>query len=123
MEVKKSTTVRVPVRLLDVTGAAVTGVVFGAVTAALRKANDVWVDKAVLVTDWFLDDAVRGPGDYDLLLGVGDTDTIGFLRYSVASAGCTTFIGIVEIVANIESDTYNFMTTKVLTTGKFIALK
>jgi len=115
MEVKKGSTVRVPVRLLDTTGAAVTGVVFGAVTGAIHK--------AILVTDWFLDDAVRGPGDYDLLLGAGDTDTVGFLRYSAASAGCVTFIGIVEVVANIESDTYGFTTTKVLTTGKFIALK
>lgn len=107
MEIKQNTAIRVPVRLVNsVTGAAMTGVAFGSVTAYLQKQGTAPAAKTMASADWFELDATNMPGVYDLLLSSTDTNTVGFLKYSVSVAGGDPYFGLLEIVANLEADTY-----------------
>jgi len=107
MELKQGVALRVPVTLItSATGAPMTGVAFGAVVCYLQKQAGAAAPKVVDGTNWFELDSVNMPGEYDLLLSSGDIDTPGFLRYSVATSTSQTYRGLMEVVANIESDTY-----------------
>ena len=104
MEIKQSTQFRVPIRLVTSAGVAVTGALLADLTIYLMKQAGTPTVK--LDGTLFELDATNMPGHYDLLLSAANTDTVGFLRYTVAKSGATTYNGLVEIVANVESETY-----------------
>ena len=117
MEVKKSTNFRVPVKLsLSSDGSEKTGVAFGSVTCHIQKQAGSSASKTVDGSNWFELDSTNFPGVYDLLLSSSDTDTVGFLKYSIAVATCKVYTGLIEIVANVESDTYTIVNTNLDTT-------
>lgn len=110
MEIKQSTQFKVPVSMVDSSGNPVTGLAFGDVTVYLQKQGGSSVLKTGLVAaDWVEIDATNFPGVYDLRLSTTDTDTRGFIKYSVAAAGAETFIGILEVVSGTGSDNYNIL--------------
>jgi hypothetical protein len=112
MEIKQGSSFKVPVKLvLSTDSSEKTGVAFGDVTCWVHKQGAAAASKAILVTDWAEVSSAHFPGVYDLLLSVGDTDTVGFFSYSITVATCKVFTGLVEIVANVESDTYTKVNT------------
>jgi hypothetical protein len=107
MEIKKSTAFKVPVRLLKTSdGTGQTGVAYTAPTVYIQKQEGSSTEKVLASTDWVEIDSVNMPGCYDLQLSTSDTNTSGFLKYSVVNAAAEVFIGIMEIVSNLEEDTY-----------------
>ena len=106
MEIKQGTIFRVPVKLVDSNGDPVTGTAFSNVTCYLQKQAGASAQKTVVEADWLQLDATNFPGHYDLVLSAANTDTVGFLKYSIAVSGADRFVGVVEIVANVEADTF-----------------
>lgn len=107
MEIKQSTTFRTPVMLVHVeTGDPVTGVAFTDPTVYIQKQDGTSVVKILTNLNWFEIDPVNMPGVYDILLTTNDTDTIGYLKYTVANVLSDTYFGLAEIVTNLESDTF-----------------
>lgn len=106
MEIKVSTQIKVPVALVDSNGDPITGLTYSDVTVYLQKQAGSSASKSLVEADWTEIDATNFPGVYDLLLSTSNTDTVGLLKYSVKSASSDYFFGTVEIVANVESDTY-----------------
>ena len=106
MQVKVSTEFRAPVRFTDTTGTNVSGKGYSDVTVYIQKQAGSAINKVVSSADWFEISSANMPGIYDLKLSTSDTDTIGFLKYYVSSTHVMPYVGLLEIVANIESDTY-----------------
>jgi hypothetical protein len=105
MQVKKSVEFKVPVRMFDsITGLGKTGLVFGGVTVYLQKQAGSSTVKTMVSGDLTEIDATNMPGVYDLKLSASDTDTVGYLKFSVAASGCETFIGVEEVVAAFAYD-------------------
>jgi len=105
MEVKQGTAFRVPVKLRSATdGSALTGKAYTAVTCYIQKQAGSSAVKTLAGTDWFEIDATNFPGVYDLLLSTTNTDTVGFIKYSVTVSGAVPYFGLLEIVANVTSD-------------------
>lgn len=114
MQIKQSTSFRVPVRLVSTNTTAVsgaTGVVYTQPTVYIQKQAGSSALKALSNSDWFELDATNMPGIYDMLMSTSNTDTVGFLKYTVALSGSETYIGILEIVANVVSDVYTIVNT------------
>lgn len=112
MQVKQSTSFRVPVRLVNAqTGAGSTGVTFSQPVVYIQKQAGSSALKSLGGLDWFELDATNMPGVYDLLLSTTDTNTVGFFKYAVAFAGAETYFGVVEIVANLVSDVVSTLGT------------
>jgi len=113
MELKQSVAFRAPVRLvLTSNGIGKTGLTIGdVIIVAIQKQDGVSVVKFLGPGDWFEIDPVNMPGVYDVLLSASDTDTLGYLKYSVASTLCDSYFGLLEIRANFEADTYNRLGT------------
>ncbi len=109
LDIKRNTTAWVPVRLLD--GAIpVAGVVFGDVQAAVFKADGVETAITVGSGDWdeATTGALSGTGSYRLRINSSHMDVLGFLIYVVAiSSPATKFVGSIQVVENLESDTYS----------------
>ena len=123
MQVKQSTSFKVPVILVDSAGNYVTGQTFSSATVYLQKQGGSSAVKTLVSGDFTEVDATNFPGVYDLLLSTTDTNTIGDLKYSVVSGTSIRFYGLAEIVANIESDTFKILTGKWkidTSTNKFI---
>jgi hypothetical protein len=109
LEYKASTIARVPVALtITATGLPHTGVLAAAVTVTVVKSNGVIVTYTPGGGQWteFTWDAYSGSGYYNLSIPVGTTDVVGILNYCVSVAGDDLYFGVVNIVANLESDTY-----------------
>lgn len=106
MQIKKSVAFKVPVRMFDsITGLGKTGLVFGGVTVYLQKQAGASTVKVLAGAGEFVEvDATNMPGVYDLLLSTSDTNTAGYLKFSVAAAGCETFIGVEEVVEAFAYD-------------------
>jgi hypothetical protein len=110
MEIKKGTSFRVPVRLFNVSdGTPKTGVTYSQVTTYIQKQGGSSTAKSMSAGDWFEIDATRFPGVYDLLLSTSDTNTEGYIKYSVAVSGADTYIGLEEVVAAIEIDSLKIL--------------
>jgi hypothetical protein len=109
LEYKASTIARVPVALtVTATGLPHAGVLAAAVTVTVVKSNGVIVTYTPSGGQWteFTWDAYSGSGYYNLSIPVGDTDVVGILNYCVSVAGDDLYFGVVNIVANLEADTY-----------------
>jgi len=109
LEYKASTIARVPVALtVTATGLPHAGVLAAAVTVTVVKSNGVIVTYTPSGGQWteFTWDAYSGSGYYNLSIPVGDTDVAGILNYCVLVAGDDLYFGVVNIVANLEADTY-----------------
>lgn len=107
MEIKNGVAFKVPVKIADLlTGAGVTGVVFGTPVVRIQKQAGSAATKTLSSPDWVEVDSTNMPGVYDLLLSTSDTNTTGFLKYAVNVSGSNSFVGIMEVVDNFESDTY-----------------
>jgi hypothetical protein len=118
VEIKQSTAFKVPVRLvLSSTGAEAVGLTYSNVTVYLQAQGGTSTAKTLTGTSDFVEvDPGNFPGVYDLQLASGNTATVGFLKYAVSSPGCRPYFGLVEIVANIEADTYARLGAPVLAT-------
>jgi hypothetical protein len=109
LEYKASTIARVPVALtVTATGLPHVGALAAAVTVTVVKSNGVIVTYTPSGGQWteFTWDAYSGSGYYNLSIPVGDTDVVGILNYCVSVAGDDLYFGVVDIVANLEADTY-----------------
>ena len=108
MELKQSVAFRAPVRLVfSADGRGKTGLSNSDVTVSIQKQAGTSVVKTLSVSDWFEVDAVWMPGVYDVLLSASDTDTFGYIKYTVNSFWCDPYFGLLEVRANLEADTYN----------------
>lgn len=109
LEYKASAIARVPVALtVTATGLPHAGVLAAAVTVTVVKSNGVIATYTPSGGQWteFTWDAYAGSGYYNLSIPVGDTDVVGILNYCVSVAGDDLYFGVVNIVANLEADTY-----------------
>lgn len=111
IEYKQGVNARVPVRLQDGAGVAVTGVASGAVTATIEKSDGTFSTLTLSGANWIETTfgAFSGLGKYDLIIPGSATDTPGVLTYAVTTAGAAPYLGAVKIVANEEVDTYLLM--------------
>jgi hypothetical protein len=105
MEIKLSSTLRVPVRLLDLTGTSVTGVTSASISATIINSSGFYT-KSLGPGDWFEIDSTYAPGLYDLTLSSSDTNNIGFLRYYV-SQSVSNYAGLLEVVPYTATDIMN----------------
>ena len=108
MELKQNVGTKVPVRLRAVVdGSPLTGVTYLQATVYIQKYGGASISKPLGPSDWIEVDAVNMPGEYDLVLQAGDLDTLGFFKYAVAQIGISmTYPGLMQVVANIESDIF-----------------
>jgi hypothetical protein len=105
MQVKQNTSFRVPVRLRSaIDGTPLTFKTYGQVTVYLQKQAGSSTVKTLGATDWYEVDYTNFPGVYDLVLSTTDTNTVGFLKYSVTTTNGQVYVGVVEIVAGLASD-------------------
>lgn len=113
LELKKDTQVWVPVRLLDPTGAPVTGVVDTDVLCSVLKSDGTEVIQGVGVSTWFeaTTGALAGTGTYRVRLSASIVNVPGFLTYAVQDSAVppNVFVGVANIVENLEVDTYTLM--------------
>ena len=111
MEIKQGSSFYVPVILTDLYGNAVTGVTYSQITVYLQKQGGGSAQKVLTTAGQFVEvDAVNMPGIYDLLLASGDTDTVGFLKYTITYSPNPIYRGLMEIVANVEADAISLLT-------------
>lgn len=105
---KQALPARIPVRLRSAaTGAPLAGVLFGAVTASVEKANGVEAIFTVTAPDWvaLVTGAAAGSGNYTLILPDSLTDVVGRLRIVVnASGALEQETVLVEIVSYTEAE-------------------
>lgn len=107
LEYKQSVAARVPVRLLTSAGVAVTGKVFGDVTATIEKSDGTTTTLTLAAPDWveITAGAFASTGMYNLIIPTSATNLSGVLAYAISVSGAEKYIGIVKVVANEESDT------------------
>jgi hypothetical protein len=107
LEYKISNLAKVPVRLLDSGGSAVTGVTSGSVTATVMKFDGS--TEAVTVSGAWNEistGAFASEGMYTLTLSAANLNTSGLLSYAVKVSGAKTYVGIIKVVSAEEYDTY-----------------
>lgn len=105
-EVKQSTTFLDKIRLVNIsnTSQEMTGVTNTTCNASYVKATGAGANFTTIT----LAEIGSGtmPGIYNLTLNSSLTDTVGELVYRLNCTNCTPYVGKVNIVANLESDTY-----------------
>lgn len=110
LELKKSTQVWVPVRMIDSSGVPVTGLAFGDVTCTVLKADGTEAAQALDAMKWFeaTTGALAGTGTYRVRLSTTTVNVAGFLTYAVKDNHVPPnfFVGVADVVDNLESDTY-----------------
>lgn len=105
MDIKQSTQIKVPVRLVNTSdGGGTTGVTYGQVSCYFQKQGGASTQKVLSAGDWTEVDAANMPGVYDLTLSAMDTDTVGFLKYSVGKAGVLTYLGLLQVTSTLLND-------------------
>jgi hypothetical protein len=109
MELKQGVSVKVPVRLRAVVdGSALSGVTSTQVVVYVQKHGGAATLKTIEPASWTEIDATNMSGEYDLTLTAGDLDTLGFFKYHVSYPGISmVYPGLIQVVAQIESDTYS----------------
>ena len=118
MEVKRSTTFRAPLRFLNNSGAPITGQAFSGVTCYLQKQGGPSVLKVLTSADWYEIDPINFPGVYDLVLSPTDTNTVGFLKYSVIATGALMYVGFIGINRNTAGDVVDLLGTPIKTIAR-----
>lgn len=113
LDIKRNNVAWVPVRLLD--GAIpVTGIPYGDVQVTLFNANGDQNTISVNSGDWeeATVGALSGTGTYRLRIPGGEMGLLGFLVYVVAvPSPATKFVGSIQVVENLESDTFDAVST------------
>jgi|SRR4030067_1806668 len=111
MEIKSGTTsFKVPVSMFTSADAPVTGLTFSNVSAFIQKQDGASASKTLHSLNFVEINSASFPGIYDLELSGSELNTIGFLKYTISgSSGAQRFIGIVEVVANVEADSYKIL--------------
>lgn len=108
IEYKVGTNALVAVRLLTTLGVPVTGVVFGGVTATIQR-SDLTTVSVNPASGAFWSEvtfgAFAGQGIYNFVLPASVITVPGILLFVVVAGG-TTYQSYINVVANIESDTY-----------------
>lgn len=112
MEVKNNTATRVPVRLVNSVGVAQTGVLYGAVSASVRKADGTVSILSVGAGDWSekTTGAFASQGWYDLLIPGSALNQDGILTYAVGASGAVTYVDAVQVTAFDDADIYRNVT-------------
>lgn len=109
MTYKASTNITVPVVLTNATtGLPHIGVLAAAVAVTVIKSSGATVTYVPSGAQWteYSADAYAGSGYYNLVIPSTVTDVPGILQYVVAVVGDDLPFGAVDIVANLESDTF-----------------
>lgn len=109
LEFKTSTNLLVPVVLTNATsGLAHTGVAFGSVSVTVVKSDGSTVSYTPTVGQWteITTGAYSGGGYYNLTIPAADANLAGILQYAVAVTGDDLHFGVVNIVDELESDTF-----------------
>src|SRR5689334_2038580 len=96
IQLKQSVAARAPVRLLDSTGAPVTGVVAGSVTATLYYADGTTASPTVS-GNWH----ETAGGGYQLTI---TPSVLGPVQLLIVVAGANDFLGVYDCVADFASD-------------------
>lgn len=120
MEVKRGISFRAPFRFLDANGQPVLGKTFNNITCYLQKQGGPSIQKVLASGDLYEIDQVNFPGVYDLVLSTSDTDTVGFLKYSVIATGCNMYVGFVGINRNTAGDIVDLLGTPIKTIARDI---
>jgi hypothetical protein len=107
IEFKKDLTIRLPVRLVTVTGDPVVNVDSSQVTVTVEKADGTLVDFFPTSAQWvqITQGAFNATGKYTLILPASYCDQQGILTYCVAVSSARPYFGAIKLVANEESDT------------------
>ena len=123
--VQKDLATSLAVRLLDGSNAAVTGVVYSALTVIYKKQGGPWTAKTVLSAEWS-----EGPdGRYTLIFKASELDTTGRFVFRVTATGAEVFTGdfdVVEDWASLEAmllDLFNALGLKASTSSVSASLK
>jgi hypothetical protein len=105
VNIKQGSIFKVPIRLAATAdGTPVTGALYTQVVVYIQKQGGASALKLVSASDWVEIDGANMPGVYDLTLSAGDTDTVGFFKYSVTKSAALTYVGLVQIDAATVSD-------------------
>lgn len=102
MQIKKGSTYSVPILLVDTSGNALTGKLFGDVTFFVQKANALRAPRALASGDL----TELGNGSYLVNLVASDFDTVGAFRYwasCVGSAVCES-LSDYDVTVNLVDD-------------------
>lgn len=109
IEYKVSTNILVPVVLTNaISGLAHTGVTTGSVTVTVIKSDGSNSTFTPFGSQWTEQTAgvFASGGFYLLTIPSANTNLVGFLAYGVGVSGDDTYFNVVDIVANLESDTF-----------------
>lgn len=111
IEFKQGVDARMPVRLQDLAGAPVAGVVFGDVAATIEKSDGTFATITPSGINWIevSTGEFSGTGKYDLIVPAAALNLPGVVSLAVSATGAATFIGVFKVVANEEVDTYSLM--------------
>ncbi len=113
LELKKDVQVWVPVRMVDAAGLPITGLTDADILCSVLKSDGTEATQGVGASTW--QEATTGAlvdtGTYRVRLSAGVVNTPGFLTYAVAdfSVPPNVFVGIADVVENLEVDTYTLM--------------
>jgi hypothetical protein len=107
-EFKRSVAAFAPVKMVDTAGLGVTGLVYTDITLSVLKADGTVATSSPGVSDWVeaTAGAFASQGIYAVRLSATDLGQAGMLVYAVSGGTAKTYSGAVEVVANIESETY-----------------
>src|SRR5690242_11509141 len=96
LEFKQSVVARVPVILTLTGGGAATGILFGAVTATVQKADGSVLSLSVTAPDWaeITAGAFVGTGYYNLLVPSAALNLAGITTVMVKATGCEPYVAV-----------------------------
>lgn len=108
IEYKKGSTIKVPVRLLDSTGAPVIGKTYTDVSMSVLRSDGTVLSPSLSAPDFveITTGAFLGQGFYTISPPLASIGVSGLLVYAVKVTGADTYIGAVKIVDKEEVDTF-----------------
>jgi hypothetical protein len=118
MDIKQGRAFNVPVRMLSLSGLALTGIQYTDVTCSIQKQGELPVSKSLEITDWSEVEPNRFPGLYDLTLHTSDTNRVGYLKYSVSASGSTLYVGVLGVVKYTTSDVVDILGKPITTIAR-----
>jgi hypothetical protein len=118
MDIKQGRAFNVPIRMLNLSGLALTGISYADVTCSIQKQGELPVSKSLTLTDWTEIDANRFPGLYDLTLHSTDLDRVGFLKFSANTSTSTLYVGVVGVVKYTTADVVDILGEPITTIAR-----